>query len=259
MDKKSITNKKSRFIKYQKKWNEDNVETGRFYWQTRNRTIAEKEMRLLDAIRKSPGKDVLEVGCGEGANIYNLRNTRKGYTGIDFSCSRIEFAKKNVRGTFAVGDGTSIKLKKSSFDIVFCRDVIHHVWEHEKLIKEMYKVCRPGGRIILIESNALNPVNLVFSLIFRKEHGMRKIYPGYIKRVFNKLKMDKNMSIGYSEAYNLDRLVFHYSMGFPKLSKYSFIRALNQAVNSVFEFITPRIFWAYMIIECRKIERAGEK
>jgi ubiquinone/menaquinone biosynthesis C-methylase UbiE len=247
--------RKERFIRYQKKWNEENVEADRFHWQTSNRIIVEKEERLLGAIGHCKGKNVLEVGCGEGANIYNLKTSGKRFTGIDFSNSRIRFAKKNVKNAnsvFMFGDGTDIKFKDGSFDVVFCRDVIHHVWEHEKLMKEMYRVCKSGGSVILVESNAWNPVNFMFSLIFKKESGMRKIHPRYIRKLFSRLDVNKNITIGYSEGYNLDRLIFHYRMGFPKLSKYASIQSLNHAVNRIFEFITPRIFWAYMIVECKK-------
>jgi ubiquinone/menaquinone biosynthesis C-methylase UbiE len=252
-----MTDKKE-FVKYQKKWNEDNVEIERFNWQTRNKVIIEKEAKLLAPIRNSKGLDVLEVGCGEGANIENLKGTQKRYTGIDFSKTRIKFAKhhvKNKGSKFMFGDGTKIQFKDNSFDIVFCRDVIHHVWEHDKLINEMYRVCKPGGKVILVESNALNLLNFIFSLAFRKESGMRKIHPRYIRKLFSRLNLDKNMTIEYSESYNLDRFIFHYKMGFPKLAGCRMIRSLNDFINKIFEFITPKIFRAYMIVECQKTRK----
>jgi len=236
------------FDKYQKKWNVDNVEIDRFNWQTKNPVIVEKEKSLNMIIKERKGT-MLEVGCGEGANSITL-NIPKQYTGCDYSNTRIEFAKKHGKGRFVVSDGTKLIFRNNSFDTVFCRDVIHHVGDRQRLLSEMYRVCKKNGSVILVESNAYNPVNIGFSLLFKKEHDMRKITPGYVKRLMSKFHGD--LDIGFSEAYNLDRLFFHYKMGFSGLAKFSIFRIANDVVNFVFETFQPSIFSAYMLVELKK-------
>ena len=237
------------FIAYQKKWNEDNVEVDRFQWQTTNKVISAKEKRLLSALNKYRRKSVLEVGCGEGANSVNL-HVGKNFTGCDYSKTRIAFAKKHSTGHFVVSDGTKLVFKDNSYDVVFCRDVIHHVRERKKLVSEMYRVCKKGGKVILIESNALNLVNLGFSLLFKKEHDMRKITPKYVKGIMSGFK--GGLTIKYSEAYNLDRLFFHYQMGIQSSANLRIFRIMNDGVNMLFEFLLPKFFRAYMIVELTK-------
>lgn len=238
-----------KFIRYQKKWNEDNVESDRFNWQTRNKIIIWKEKKLLEAISKHKGS-ILEVGCGEGANSLNINMKKKIYTGCDYSESRIRFAKRYAKGKFIVSDGTKLSFKNSTFDIVFCRDVIHHLRYRDRLISEMYRVCRKGGSVILIESNAMHPVNIAFSLLFKKERDMRKINPWYVRMLMSGI--DGKPVFNYSEAYNVDRLFFHYKMGFPRLSENRAIYDINKIINNILDFITPDIFKAYMIVELKK-------
>lgn len=239
----------SEFIKYQQIWNEDNVESERFLWQTRNRIISQKERKLLMPLEKYRRKKILEVGCGEGANSMNMK-WASHYTGCDYSASRIRFARKHSRGKFMVADGTKLPYNSGSFDVIFCRDVIHHLRRRKKFISEMYRVCRSGGSVILIESSTWNPVNIVFSFVHPKERDMRKIHPRSMKRLLSEYGDD--ITYGYSEAYNLDRLFFHYRFGFAGLANFRFIRFLNDMANAVIEFVLPKAMRAYMIIEIRK-------
>ena len=43
----------------------------------------------------------------------------------------------------------NLKFKKNTFDIVFCNGVLHHTSDFKKGIKELYRICKPGGYIYL--------------------------------------------------------------------------------------------------------------
>ncbi|MGH7315857.1 MAG: class I SAM-dependent methyltransferase, partial [Candidatus Rokuibacteriota bacterium] len=84
--------------------------------------------------------------------------------------AKVEAARALVGGApaahrveFAQGDGTAIPLPERSVDWVWCGDVLHHIVETEKALREVLRVLRPGGRVIVKESQ-------VFSAMFLPGH-----------------------------------------------------------------------------------------
>ncbi len=77
-------------------------------------------------------------------------------TGIDFSAEMLEKARermerKGVRNARLLQmDATDLKFDDGSFDIVYAPYVISVVPDPVKVAREMYRVCRPGGRVIIL-------------------------------------------------------------------------------------------------------------
>src|SRR6266508_766201 len=89
---------------------------------------------------------------------------------IEPEAERVEAARALVSGQleagrleFRQGDGTAIPLPDRSVDWLWCGDVLHHIVETEKALREFVRVVRPGGRIIVKESQ-------VFSAMFLPGH-----------------------------------------------------------------------------------------
>jgi phosphatidylethanolamine/phosphatidyl-N-methylethanolamine N-methyltransferase len=112
----------------------------------------------VDAIRRmaiKPGDRVLEVGVGTGINAA-LYPAECAVTGIDFSSSMLEkahdrIARKGVRNVRLLQmDAQNMKFADDSFDIVYAPYVISVVPDPVAVTREMYRVCRPGGKIIIL-------------------------------------------------------------------------------------------------------------
>ena len=112
----------------------------------------------LDAIRRmgiKPGDRVLEVGVGTGLNA-NLYPPDCAVTGIDLSSSMLEKARERVsrKGVRNVRllqmDAANLKFADDSFDIVYAPYVISVVPDPVAVTREMCRVCRPGGRIVIL-------------------------------------------------------------------------------------------------------------
>ena len=112
----------------------------------------------VDAIERmgiKPGDRVLEVGVGTGINTA-LYPSDCAVTGIDFSGPMLEkahdrIARKGVRNVRLMQmDAQNMTFADDSFDIVYAPYVISVVPDPVAVTREMFRVCRPGGKIIIL-------------------------------------------------------------------------------------------------------------
>ena len=112
----------------------------------------------VDAIERMgirPGDRVLEVGVGTGINAA-LYPRDCSVTGVDLSSPMLEkarerVARKGVRNVRLLQmDAANLKFGDDSFDIVYAPYVISVVPDPVAVTREMCRVCRPGGRIVIL-------------------------------------------------------------------------------------------------------------
>lgn len=108
---------------------------------------------ILAELEKEDFKDVLDAGCGTGAVISLLQKKYpdKHYTGIDLSEKMIGVARrKAIPGAeFVQGDCEELPFADNSFDAVLCSMSFHHYPNPESFFASVFRVLRPGGRLIL--------------------------------------------------------------------------------------------------------------
>lgn len=118
----------------------------------------------------APNDRILEVGVGTGINA-SLYPSHCHVTGIDLSTSMLDKARERVarQGLRNIRllemDAANLTFADNSFDIVYAPYLVSVVPDPVKVVKEMRRVCRPGGRIIIL--NHFRSPNPVLSRIER--------------------------------------------------------------------------------------------
>lgn len=110
---------------------------------------------------------LLDVGCSEGIIQYFIGDKVKNLYGIDNSKSELRRAEARGFITKQVDfDSEKFPFMDSFFDVVTCLDVIEHVKNPKFLLREIHRVLRPDGKLIISTPNIRFSDHL-FKLIFK--------------------------------------------------------------------------------------------
>jgi SAM-dependent methyltransferase len=112
-------------------------------WANRVAEIAEIDL----------GHHVLDVACGTGtlARAVQLETGLSGkIVGLDTSSKMLESAREKSRGIeWKLGDATAMPFEKNQFDRVMCQFALMFIANRVATIKEMIRVCKPDGLVVL--------------------------------------------------------------------------------------------------------------
>jgi ubiquinone/menaquinone biosynthesis C-methylase UbiE len=125
--------------------------------------VLDKVKRLLaefGKIGQLRALKVLDIGCGIGLGHGPISNAVAELHGVDVSKKSLEIAaKNNSKVSYKAYKGDVLPYKDNSFDCVYAICVLHHIprYQWSEFIMEMARVVRPGGQIVVIEHNPVNP------------------------------------------------------------------------------------------------------
>jgi 2-polyprenyl-3-methyl-5-hydroxy-6-metoxy-1,4-benzoquinol methylase len=127
-------------------------------------------------------KEILDAGCGVGAFSEPLVKQNTVY-GVDFSEKSLEFAA--ARGLKAMtGDLTALHFEDGRFDVVLCIGVIQLIEQYKSVIKELARVTKPGGTL-LVETLNRDSVQRKVLRLFEKSKKFDQMYTmNELKKVF---------------------------------------------------------------------------
>ena len=119
--------------------------------------------RYLDLLALKPGEIVIDVGAGSGtitAEIAQRVAPGGRVFAVDPSAGLLDVARATTREAgighlvdIRVADGRDLPFGLSAFDAAFCRWVLLHIDGPEKVIAEMRRVTRRGGRVVSVEAD----------------------------------------------------------------------------------------------------------
>jgi ubiquinone/menaquinone biosynthesis C-methylase UbiE len=104
--------------------------------------------------------DLLDVGCGTGtfaAMVFGAGLPAR-IVGLDYAASMCRMAHQKAcaagatdRLRFLNGDSEHLPFAAGSFDVITCSNSFHHYPHQDHAVKEMYRVLRPGGRLVILD------------------------------------------------------------------------------------------------------------
>jgi ubiquinone/menaquinone biosynthesis C-methylase UbiE len=130
---------------------------------------------------------VLDAGCGDGLLFPIIAKKLPWYkklVGFDIINSEIWPKIKLKSLSFFIASANKIPLSDKSFDLVLCKDVLHHVKNPQKIVKELIRISK--RLVIIIEANRENPLMALYTKIQGDDHYIKASLKYLIERTVNK-------------------------------------------------------------------------
>ena len=180
-------------------------------------------------------KTVLDIGCGSGGDASLIAQVAQRVVAADIEKSGDwpMFAEKKI--TFVVADAHQLPYKNGSFDGVFARDLLHHVTDVENVLREMRRVVKDGGFVIIVEGNRYNPIFYLHMTL----------YLGHNHFTQEELKKLINKTFGESRFWHLES---HFLPNDSYLVNY-----LWNKVEAILNVVLPTPFRSYNIALAKKV------
>lgn len=145
---------------------------------------------------------LLDAGGGTGRKSYPLLNMVDGIIIADSSWGMLSQASKKG-GLFTICCETeNLPFADSSFDRVIMVDALHHVADYRVTLKELWRLVKPGGRIVIeepdIRSGAVKVMALIEKIAFMRSHF---ISPLKIADLFDHPNSRVNIEVDSSNAW----------------------------------------------------------
>ncbi|MBL4888576.1 MAG: class I SAM-dependent methyltransferase [Candidatus Lindowbacteria bacterium] len=121
------------------------------WWFQGMRTICRQMIVQSTDIESKTNAHCLDIGCGTGLWTREL-DSLGSVTGMDLSVDALEFCKERGLSRILRASAGEIPLKNESVDLVCALGLIEHLDDDAVFLKELLKVCRPGGHVLILTS-----------------------------------------------------------------------------------------------------------
>ena len=118
------------------------------WWYTGRRKILSEFVEQICRKVTDRRPRILDVGCGTGANLLMLSQYGEA-EGVDISEDALAFCRERGLDRVRLGAGEELPYEDGTFDLVTALDVVEHMDDDLAGLREMRRVLRPGGRVLL--------------------------------------------------------------------------------------------------------------
>ena len=117
------------------------------------RSGQERRLAMIDRYAPLTGARVLEVGCGVGVYTGEMRRRFTPHVeAVDIEVARVAQARIDTPHAL-VAAAERLPYPANTFDVVIANEVIEHVADDRAVVREMVRVARPGGRVVIFCPN----------------------------------------------------------------------------------------------------------
>lgn len=112
-------------------------------------------MHVVEFSRVEPGATVVEIGAGTGNFLDLFAGVADHLIAVDVTEEMLRTAQRSFPDMgLLLGDGMRLPLRSRSMDLVGCAQMLHHVHEPLPLLKEMRRVSKPEGGVLVVDQAA---------------------------------------------------------------------------------------------------------
>ncbi len=216
-----------------------------------------KEYRHFLARIDAAGKDVLELGCGEGHLAVELARRGHKVAALDLSPERIQRAKQRAElhtlthgATFNVGDLNIIDLPRQKFHCVVAHDALHHIYKLDHALDEAKNALKPGGRLIVIDYVGMSGMRKALAAAL---YALLLTYKPYTEKWALRNRLSTFLAPEAKKRNSLESgstAGLHPESPFEEISQHSIIKKIRERFTIVEQFsFCP--FWYYLAPKVR--------
>jgi SAM-dependent methyltransferase len=146
----------------------------RQYGQAYQQYHAATDARTIDCFSGRSGSLLIAGGGDMPESHVDIATKFERVAYIDISEAALHIAQRKMpklEGT--LGSICAVPFDASTFDAVFCAHVIYHIdaTEQEQAVRELIRICKPGGRVVILYKNPQSPIRYAAGAI----HRLRKL------------------------------------------------------------------------------------
>ena len=141
-----------------------------------------------------PGDEMLDVACGPGIVACAFAPLVRRVTGIDLTpemiaeAGRAQQARGLTNMQWQIGSASALPFADAAFSLVLTRYSFHHFEDPRPALDEMFRVCRPGGRVVVADLSIGAPQGARFDAVerLRDPSHVRALPPEELRRMFDR-------------------------------------------------------------------------
>lgn len=181
-------------------------------------SLKRRARRIIEELNPSSGEKIIDLGCGTGYYLFLLSNlgislNLTGFDNDEEAMGEAETLLRNKNIEFAVGDLHKMPFKDNSFHKAVMSEVLEHVKDDERVLKETFRILKPNG-VLVISTPSINypfvwdPLNWILQHLFGihiRSGFFSGIWSGHLRLYdLNELKMKfKKVGLEIEESQEL--------------------------------------------------------
>ncbi len=153
---------------------------------------------VLKTLNPQHGSSILDVGCGTGILLQQLRQLGKGLNlhGMDIAPEMVKVARAKFGKSVELrqGSANSLPYDDNTFDYVTCATSFHHYPNPDNSLREMFRVLKLGGKLVILDpfTNGFlrKAICEVLGILFN-EKGINLFTKGQMYQLFQKAEFEQ--------------------------------------------------------------------